>query len=181
MVQIPLQSTPLDQIEMSAGVVHIPDGFYNAVCVDSNIRPNSKGTGQILELTFVITGQEHNGTQLVDRLNVINTNETAVRIALQTLGKIAKALGMDSTPTDTSQIHNRPLQIEVNTEEAQDWIDRDGVVRQGKPKSVIAGYRAAQKIGGAPQVAQQQYVAPQQAPQPAPQAAPAPAKSPFAL
>lgn len=179
MVAIP-QTFNVDDLNTSGGgLVHIPEGWYNAVCVNSEIKNNNKNTGQYIALTFAITSQEHNGVQLIEMLNIINPNQTAVEIAYNTLGKIAKALGMTTTPSDTTMIHNKPIQIEVKTKQAENWTDRDGVVREGKLSSEIKGYRAAQQVGAPQQKVAQS--APQQAQQLSPQVATAPAKSPFAL
>jgi len=67
--------------------------------------------------------------------------------------------------------------IDVKTEQGAEWTDKNGVVREGKAKSVIAGYKPAQQVGAM----SQQQAPEQQALQPVAQAANTPQKSPFAL
>jgi len=177
MVAIP-KTFNIDDLDLSGGsLVHIPDGTYPAICINSEIKQTSSGNGQMIVFTFAITGLQHNGAQLIERLNVVNPNETAMKIAYQTLGKIAKALNMQQTPSDTTMIHNKPLMIDVKTEQGAEWTDKNGVVREGKAKSVIADYKPAQQVGAM----SQQQAPEQQALQPVAQAANTPQKSPFAL
>lgn len=172
----------VSDLNTSGGNVLIPEGVYPAMCINSEMRSNKSGTGQFIELTFAITGQEHNGTQLKEILNIINPSQKAVEIAYNTLGKISKALGLAQTPSDTVQIHNKPLMIEIKNKKGDAWVDNDGVQREGSERSEIKGYKPAQQAGGFSQ-AQAPAAAPMQ-PQPqqaAPQPAAAPAQSPFAL
>lgn len=155
MVALPQQYNTAD-LPDSADVVHIPDGNYKAVIVNSELKETSNRQGQYLALTVVITEGQYANTEFIERLNIINQNETAVQIAYKTLARISEAVGMTTTPSDSNELHNKPLIIGVGTEEGKPWTDKDGVEREGKDKSVIKKYMP---LGAQP--------AAQQAPSPA--------------
>ena len=150
---------------MSEGVVKIPDGEYHAIIDRVEGKPTNDQSGQYAELTVRITQGDHVGTIMIDRLNLINQNETAVRIAFQALADICRALGLTETPTDLTTLAGKPLIIKTKTKAGKDWVDEKGQTVKGVERSEIAKYKPA---NGAP--AQQAPVQPQP---PAQQAAPA--------
>ena len=103
------------------------------------MKPTKSG-GQALVCKVVITQGEYQNVEFDEWLNIVNSNETAVKIAYDTLAEIAKAQGMAQTPADSSQLHNRPMIIDIKTEEGKNWTDNDGNEREGKPRSVIKKY-----------------------------------------
>ena len=121
----------------------VPAGWYTAKIVESALQPTSSG-GQMLVLDFVIQSGQHQGAKLVDRLNIVNSNETAERIAYQTLGNICKALGMSTTPTDSAHLHNKPIDIQVSLEESS-WKDKQTGETKTGTKNEIKKYRAPQQ------------------------------------
>lgn len=127
----------------SGGMPHLPDGKYTGVFLASELKNNSAGTGQYLEMKLVITQGQYKDTEFTERLNIKNPNAVAVKIAYETMAKIAKAVGLAQIPSDSSALHNKPLTVVLKTEEGQPFKDRvTGEQRMGKPKSVIAGYEA---------------------------------------
>ena len=154
-LQIPQEfaNRSLDEIVASAGTGNslplIPEGKYQGVFVTSEMKPTQAG-GQFLELKFVITQGQHRDTELSDRLNLVNSNPTAVKIAYETLAKIAKAVGLDKIPNDSAALHNRPLVAVVKTEPGKPFKDKQtGEERQGKDHSVLDGkYEQAPSVGG---------------------------------
>jgi hypothetical protein len=141
MVALPQKYNVADLPDSGGGVVHIPDGMYKAVIVESELKPTSNGQGQFLALRVVITEGQYSNTEFIERLNIINQNQQAVEIAYKTLARISEALGMSTTPDDSNELHNKPLLIKVETEAGKPWKDKDGVEREGKDKSVIKGYK----------------------------------------
>ena len=141
---------------MSEGVVVIPDGEYHAVIDSVDGKPTKDGQGEYAELTVRITQGNHVGTVLVDRLNLINNNEQAVRIAFQVLADICRALGMQQTPQDLSTLAGKPLVIKTKVKKGKDWNDpQTGQIVQGTDRTEIAKYKPS---NGAPlqQAAQQE-------------------------
>jgi hypothetical protein len=167
MVFIPTYSTNnVDEILANAGNGPLPlitPGDYKAVIVKSELKDTDKG-GKILNLTFIITEGQHKDTELVERLNVVNTGEkkaTVERIAFETLARIAKAAGLSTMPADSTALHNKPMVIKVKTEAGKPWTDKDGQERAGSDKSVIdsKGYANVPSAGIAPAAASAAYEA----------------------
>jgi len=117
----------------------IPEGNYTAVIVGSEFKDASTAGNKYVSLKIVVTQGQYANTEFTERLNIINSNPTAVKMAYETLARIAKAVGMASIPDDTSKLHNKPFTLKVVTEEAKPYKDKDGVEREGKPKSIIDG------------------------------------------
>ena len=154
MAQIPAYNTNnVEEILANAGgsMPLIDEGVYKAVVVKSELKDTKSG-GKFLALTFVLTEGKHRNTEFVERLNIINSNTTAQKIAYETMARIAKAAGLQTLPTDSVQLHNKPMLIKVVTEEAKSYIDNEGQTREGKPKSIIdsRGYTAVGGAGNAP-------------------------------
>ena len=131
-----------------AGVVLIPPGSYEAVILNSEMQSTKDNKGQFLKLDVVITNGEYANTEFVDRLNIINENQKAVDIAFGVLANISKALGMNETPQDSAELHNKPLLIKVETEKGKPWTANDGTEMEGKDKSVIKNYFEFKKSNG---------------------------------
>lgn len=157
MVALPQTFNTADLPESSA-LPLIPPGNYKAVIVESELKPTSKGDGQFLALKVVLTEGQYANTEFIERLNIINPNQQAVEIAYKTLARISEAVGMNQTPSDSVQLHNKPFMVEITTEEGKPWKDKDGVEREGKDKSIIKKYQkipatGAPAFGGAPAAA----------------------------
>jgi len=168
MVQLPQQFNVAD-LPDTGGVVHIPEGQYQAVIVNSELQSTKSGDGQYLAMTVVITAGQYKDTELIERLNIINPNQQAVEIAYKTLARISEAVGMTQTPADSSELHNKPLMIDVKTEKGKPWTDQNGQQREGADRSVIKKYLpmpqgASQGQAAAPPFAQQQAQSQQAAP-----------------
>lgn len=164
-------------MQSSGGTVLIPDGDYQAIITESDMKPTQSG-GNMLVLTCSIVNGEHQGTELIERLNIVNANPKAEEIAYQTLAKISKAMGFVQTPADSSELHNRPIMIKVKGVKQNDWTNNDGQLVEGQLKSEIKGYKAVPAVGTAqPAPAAQPVQQPVAQPQPT-QAAPAVATAP---
>jgi hypothetical protein len=140
MVALPQTFNTADLPDTGGGVVLIPQGQYQAVIVNSEMKETSNKSGQYLALKVVITSGQYANTEFVERLNIVNTNAQAVEIAYKTLARISEAVGLTQTPSDSMQLHNKPLMIEIATEAGKPWTDKDGIQREGKDKSVIKKY-----------------------------------------
>jgi len=125
----------------------IPEGNYKAIIIDSEMKDTNNGQGQYLALSIAIVDGEHRDTTFIERLNLINQNSKAVEIAYKTLARISEALGMQTTPSDSAQLHNQPLLIEIKTEAGKEWTNNQGEKVAGKDKSIIKGYKPLPKAG----------------------------------
>ena len=159
---MPSLSIDLDSIELqdSGGWQSLPPGDYRVMITDSQLKPNSKGTGDVLTLFLQVLDGDGAGTEIRDYLSVRHQNETAQRIAQQTLKQIASAIGINGVLTDSAQLHGVPLRASITQVEADaGYGDADGMQNR------VAGYSAA---GDAT------VPAPKSAPMPDPEDAPIP-------
>ena len=90
----------------------IPAGSYLVSISESAIKPNSKGTGQLLNLTFDVLDGAHKGRKIFDRLNVQNSNPVAEKIGQEALSAICHATGVLQL-ADTNQLHGKPIVVKV--------------------------------------------------------------------
>ena len=94
-------------------------GNYQAVIVDSDMKPNKSGTGEYLQLEFEITEGEFRNRKLWARLNLKNPNAAAVRMARADLSAICHAVNV-ICPGDSVELHNLPLTITVKCRKTPD-------------------------------------------------------------
>ena len=140
-----------NEVEPSVGFEAIPAGKYQAVIVDSDMKPNKAGTGEYLQLEFEIIEGEYQNRKVWTRLNLNNPNPDAVRIARADLSAICHAVGVIQ-PGDSVDLHNLPLTITVKCRKTPD----------GDIVNEIKGYAAkAPASGGAVTPAAPQQPAPQ--------------------
>lgn len=175
-------------VEPAKPLEPIPSGKYAAMMTDSDCKPNSKGTGLRMPVTFQILDGEFKGRKVFDGLNIQHENPVAQQIGQEQLSAICHAVGHLGQLEDTSQLHGKPLLLTVG------FVGEQTDAATGKTykaKNEINGYEplaGAAPAGGAPASAApawaQQQAPPQQpaaapvAQQPAPVAQPAPQQQP---
>ena len=125
-------------VEPNVAPTPIPAGEYEAIIASSEIKPNSKGTGDYLELVLQITKGPFQNRKLWDRLNINNANAQAQQIARGTLSAICRAVGV-LTPKDSSELHNRPLMVKVVVKKDDEYGS----------KNEVKGYKE-RTLGGTP-------------------------------
>lgn len=97
----------------------VPAGKYNAVIIESEVKPTKSGNGHFLELTFEIIEGELKGRKVWARLNLDNPSPQAVQIAKGELSAICHAVGV-MHPMDSAELHNLPLEISVKCRKRED-------------------------------------------------------------
>ena len=107
------------QVEPSQDFEPIPAGKYQAMIVESTMKATKSGGGQYLQLTFQILDGPYKGRNVWARLNLHNSNATAVQIAKQELSAICRSVGV-LTPRDSAELHNIPLVITVKCKKRSD-------------------------------------------------------------
>ncbi len=90
----------------------VPSGTYVVAIMESVVRATKAGTGSYLELTFRIISGDYETRLLWTRLNLRNPRADTVTYALDELASICRAVGV-LAPSDSRELHDRPLQIEV--------------------------------------------------------------------
>lgn len=155
MTTIPVyKTTNVQEILAEAGtgaLPHIPAGEYKGVILKSEMKSTKDNQGQYLQLDIIITEGSHRDTEFAERLNLVNNNQTAVKIAYETLARISEAVGLSTLPTESTQLHNKPFLFKVVDEEGKPYMDNNGVQQMGKPRSAIdsRGYKSIPKVGDA--------------------------------
>ena len=148
-----------NEVEPSVEFEAIPAGKYQAVIVDSDMRPNKAGTGEYLQLEFEIIEGEYQNRKVWTRLNLHNPNPDAVRMARADLSAICHAVGVIQ-PGDSVDLHNLPLTITVKCRKTPDG-DIVNEIKGYAPKASASGGAVTP---AAPQQPPQQGTAPSAAP-----------------
>lgn len=125
----------------------IPAGDYIAQIIDSNMKATSSNNGQYLELTHEILDGPCAGRKVWARLNLDNPNTQTVQIAMQQLAQITYAVGLSVAPSDSVQLHNRPMAIRVEHYQAG-TSDKRGRVREKDSNDIKAWKRIEQAAQG---------------------------------
>jgi len=113
-------------VEPSKSFAPIPAGVYPAQIVESEIKPLKSGNGNGLSLQFEILGQHYAGRRIFANLNINHTNKEAERIAQEQLSAICHATGVIKVQ-DSSQLHNKPLNIRVKIRKQEGYEDRNEI------------------------------------------------------
>ena len=123
-----LQGFNANDVEPASEFDPIPAGHYQAVVVDSEMKPTKAGTGNYLQLTFQIIEGPFNNRMLWARLNLDNANDTARKIAQSELSALCRAVGV-LAPNDSVELHNLPLVIHVKVKRRNDTGDLQNEIR----------------------------------------------------
>lgn len=115
----------------------LKSGWYPAELVKSTLKDTRNKDGKYLEFQFKIiedaNDEKSEGRFVFANLNIVNKNETAVKIAHSDLKAICEAVGFEGDLEDTVDLHNIPLLINVKLKpETPDW----------PAKNEIKGYKA---------------------------------------
>ena len=86
----------------------IPAGTYRLQVIESKVEPTSTGSGELLTLTLEVIEGPFEKRRIWDRLNIVNQNPDAQRIAQRNLADLCLAIGI-SQLKDTEQLHFKPF------------------------------------------------------------------------
>ena len=109
-------------------------GMYNATITGSDQVVAKSGNGDYLKLEFTILDGPAANRKVWSILNLWNTNVTAVDIAQRDLAAICAAVNLPGAG-DSSELHNKPLQIRVGIRRSEEWGDQNDI----KGYSAVAG------------------------------------------
>ena len=114
----------------------IPEGDYQAVITDSDVRTTKAGDGEYVLLTFeIISSSEYGGKRIWMIYNVKNKNPTTERIANSDLASISRATNVLNYE-DTEELHGKPMIVSVIIEPASGGYDEKNQIRAYKSASV---------------------------------------------
>lgn len=122
------------EVEPNTGFDPIPAGEYNACIVGSDMKQTKNGSGEYLNLEISILDGTYQNRRLFDKLNLKNSNETAVQIARATLSSICRAVNV-LEPNDSSELHMKPFRISVGVRKREDTGEMENRIKSYKPRS----------------------------------------------
>ena len=122
------QTFDASTVEPNSGFVVLPPGKYLAQITSSEMRATKDGQGQYLFLEVDILEGRYAGRKLFDRLNLVNANPEAVRIAQQTLSAICRAVGKLQV-SNSEQLHLIPLIADVRVRPAKGMYGESNSIR----------------------------------------------------
>lgn len=128
-----LEGFNANEVEPNAGFEPIPAGSYDVIITSSEMKVTKNGQGKYLQIELQILSGPYQNRKLFDRLNLVNSNDTAVKIAKGTLSAICRAVGV-MTPKDSAELHNRPLTCGVK-------VRKDN---NGNPQNEVSAYKPRQ-------------------------------------
>lgn len=96
----------------------IPEGWYQARAVKSELKTTKAGTGTYMNFQFEILGPAHQGRVVFHRYTVTNANEKAVRIGQTQLKGLVQATGKTKIQA-TEELHDRVIGILVKVSPAR--------------------------------------------------------------
>lgn len=114
----------------------LPAGWYLAELVKSELKDTRDKTGKYVALKFRILedaevdGEEvkSEGRFVFTNLNIVNKNETAVKMARFDLKKICAAVGHEGELEDTVDLHNIELQVKLSVKAAtSEWPEKNEI------------------------------------------------------
>ncbi len=111
----------------------LPAGEYEAIIVQSEVKPNSAQTGKMLKLQLQIISGQFQNRVLFDQLNIDNPSDKAKQIALGTLSDICKAVNV-LTPKNSSELHDKPLRIKVVVKKSDEYGEQNNI-KAYKPRN----------------------------------------------
>jgi hypothetical protein len=135
-----LRGFDANQVEPANDFEPVPAGKYLAVITESEVKTNKAQNGSYLQLTFQIIDGEYKNRFLWARLNLDNSNATAVKIARAELSAICRAVGV-MAPNDSVELHDLPLVISVKCKKRTDT---------GENSNEIKGYAKKEAASGKP-------------------------------
>jgi len=115
----------------------LPNGEYEMIITNSDLKATKAGTGQYLELVMQVVGGEHSGRRHWERLNVSNPNKDAETIAKAALASLCLAIGKPDIQ-DTTEMHDTP------------FIARLEIDRKEPDRNRIVGYSSSEAVPPAP-------------------------------
>jgi hypothetical protein len=119
-------------VEPNEGFDVMPAGEYDAVIVNSEVKPTNAGDGKYLKLELQILNGQFQNRKVWDQLNIWNPNAQAVQIAKGTLSAICRAVNV-LTPQDSAELHNKPMRIKLAVKKDAEYGDKN-VVKSYKPR-----------------------------------------------
>ena len=99
----------------------IPHGTEATAMIVSEEAKQTKTGGTRLIMQFQILDGRYKNETVFNSFNVVNSNSTAVKIAVGQLRKIARAVGVELR--DTKELHRKRMGVKIGIKEGRDGYD----------------------------------------------------------
>jgi hypothetical protein len=134
-------------VETQSNFDPIPNGWYNTMITESEMKPTQAGTGHYLQCQLKVIDGDFANRVLFLRLNLDNPNKTAVEIAYSQLATICKAVGLVQV-NDSSELHNKPFQAKVVIRPPKDQYEASNDIKGFKEVSGGGAGSSGGSVGG---------------------------------
>ncbi len=104
----------------------VPNGDYPVIITDSEIKDTKSGGGQYLQLVLEVIDGPYKGRKVWDRLNLVNSNATAVEIGQRALSQICHAVNHLNL-TDSVELHGKPMIAKLVVKQSPGYDDSNEV------------------------------------------------------
>jgi hypothetical protein len=116
----------------------LPKGKYTAEVVDAAIVDTKNGRGQMLKLTWVISGGEYDDWRIFQQILVTHDSEEAMKMGRRRIKDLCVACSITEKVTDVSVFCHKPCEITVGIEEDKNGeYDPKNKVTRIKPLVVL--------------------------------------------
>jgi Protein of unknown function (DUF669) len=116
----------------------LPKGNYTAEVVDAAIVDIKSGKGQMLKLTWVISGGEHDDMRVFQQIIIQHEGEKATKFGRRKIKDLCVAAGVNEKITDLEVFLHKPCQITVGVEESEGYDPKNIVTRiKPRPPTVV--------------------------------------------
>lgn len=116
------------EVAPSQELTILPEGKYEVVITDSDVKETRSGNGQYVQLEYEVISGECRGRKIWGRYNIENPNPDAVRIGRADFSAVCHAVNI-LNPTDTAQLHGMPLVLTVKCKKQKDTGEMENVIR----------------------------------------------------
>jgi len=131
------------EVEPSQEFQVLPEGKYEVVIADSDVKETRNGNGKYVQIEFEVVSGEHKGRKIWGRYNIENVNPDAVRIGRADFSALCHAVNI-LNPSDTCELHNLPVILTVKCRKQKDSGDLENVIRGYAARTATAAAAPAQ-------------------------------------
>ena len=137
------------EVEPSREFQPLPEGKYEVVIADSDVKSTRNGSGRYVQLEFEVVSGEYKGRKVWGRYNIENPSADAVRIGRADFSAVCHAVGV-LNPSDICELHGLPLVLTVKCRRQKDSDELENVIRGYAAKNAAVAAQAPQTAPAAP-------------------------------
>lgn len=131
MSTLDFESFDLD-VEERQQIDTLPEGWYDAMIENVEVRSTKSGTGAYFAVTYNIVGNNYANRKVWGNVTYKNPNATAENIGRKQLSKMSAAGGLTSLPSDTDELIGLTMSIKVGVTPATDQYAARNEVKDWK-------------------------------------------------